>query len=424
MLIGRNNVGKTSAYAPLLVMRQTLDARDPATALLSRGSLIDIGNYEDFVYGHDVERDVSFRISLPDGSHRVPARRKPDEVAFTVSTKGSPTPWVRTHAIYENGRPITYRSRENAGEGFNFTSPLLPANTSVGRPLKEVSSLKEALTREQPRGFMFSGFEGLRLPVAWRQDPDRWAKVRPWFNSVNELYDFQHTASLMLERTLRSIAYLGPLRSLPQRTYRLAPERPADVGREGEFAPELLYRHRGTEVTAQVEKWLRELGYGSLLFEQAGDEYFQLYLQSKGGQKVNIAHSGVGVSQLLPILVQGFTAPREATFISQQPEIHLNPAQQSLIADFLIEASLGKRVIIETHSEHVLLRIRRRIAEGALSADEVAIYYFDSKDGSTIVRRVPLGDAGEVEREDWPVGFFEEQLEDSFALAAAQAKRG
>jgi predicted ATPase len=92
------------------------------------------------------------------------------------------------------------------------------------------------------------------------------------------------------------------------------------------------------------------------------------------------------------------------------------------VTDFFISrANEGVRVVIESHSEHVLLRLRRRIAEGKLNADEVAIYFVDNIDGATQLRRISLGEKAELDREEWPAGFFEDQLEDSFALATAQA---
>lgn len=405
-------------------MKQTLDAKNPTTALLTRGPILDIGSYRDFVTTHDVNRDVHFRMTVPKGDIRwLPPDIQACEMAASFSSTDAGDIWLKTHSLSaENGRVLVTRQRSANGDPFALTSPLLPKNVSVGRPLKEVSELKEALQQEQPQGFMFSGAQGLRLPRRWREDEDRWRKVRPWFNAVSRLYDVQVAAVMGIEETLRGISYLGPLRSLPLRTYRMAAEPPADVGREGEYAPELLYRNREGKLLEQVENWLRELGYGRLTFEEAGDEYFQLYLEQSGGHRINIAHSGFGLSQLLPILVQGIASDRSSTFIAQQPEIHLNPAQQSVVADFLIEASQGgRRVIVETHSEHVLLRLRRRVAEGRIPASDVAIYYFDGKDGSTNVRRIPLGDHGEIARNEWPKGFFEDQLGDSFALAAAQS---
>lgn len=428
ILIGRNNVGKTSAYAPLLAMRQTLDAQDSRTALLGRGPLIDIGRYTDYIVEHDTDRELTLELSLPKPALASRGRGRP--AAATVSTTfafdENQDCWVKRQSILDtDGEELIHRRRSSPDGQFDFKSSLLPANTSVGRPLKEVSELRATLREEQPHGFVFSGIGGLILPREWREDEERWAKMRAWFNATSDLFHLQSDLGRALQTQLRRIAYVGPLRSLPRRTYRLTPERPRDVGRDGQFAPEILYRDGG-ELREGVDRWLRKLGYGTLRFKDQTDEYFQLHLAGpSGSSSVNVAHSGTGVSQLLPVLVQGLSAPRDATVIVQQPEIHLNPAQQTVIGDFLASEALNndRRVIVETHSEHLLLRIRRRVAEGLLRAEDVAIYYFEKRSGKTAARRVPVGRAGEIDPKDWPEGFFADALDDALALAAAQAKR-
>lgn len=427
LLIGRNNVGKTSAYAPLLMLRQTLDARDPNTGLLSRGSLIDAGPFRDYVSDHDTTKSILFSITVPEppeiklkgGTQRV-ARI---EVGFG-SPDGQTTVLTRQRIIDGEGKPLVTRTRNAGGEPFDVRSRLLPSSAPVGRPPREKTLLREAIREEQPEGFLIDGFGALIVPRQIRTDKERWTKVQDWYNAAYELFEVQHAANAAVRQLLMGLSYVGPLRSLPLRTYRLAAEAPIDVGSSGELAPEVLFRLHEDDTGSIVSDWLRRLGYGNLRFEHFGDEYFQVKFETSGGVRVNIADSGVGLSQVLPLLVQGVMADRGGTLIAQQPEIHLNPAQQSIVTDFLIDCAMrGIRVVIETHSEHVLLRLRRRIAEAAIQHSEVAVYYVDNIQGETQVRRVELGDAGEIERSDWPIGFFEDQLADSFALARAQAER-
>ena len=116
-------------------------------------------------------------------------------------------------------------------------------------------------------------------------------------------------------------------------------------------------------------------------------EYSQVFIKKADSSlKINLADCGMGLSQLLPLLVQGCVMDEGDTLIAQQPEIHLNPAQQDVLTDFLIElCSEGRRVIVETHSEHVLSRLRRRIAETSLSSQDVALYFSESDGGRSSV---------------------------------------
>jgi hypothetical protein len=421
LLLGRNNVGKSSAYAPLLMMKQTLDATSSETALLSRGPLIDAGPFRDYVSGHDEEREIYLDVAFSSAS--------PDAVtqaqSYFQSVNGQAPFLARQRLLTADGRTLINRTRKAPGDPFAITSPLLPKQANTGRPFRELSDFRREIRAEQPDGFLFSGFAGVLIPRSIQSKKDRWAKVQGFYEAGFTLYERQWEFRTRMTRFLRDLAYIGPLRSLAQRTYRLAAESPHDVGSTGEHTPELLFRLRDEPAGQSVSEWLAKLGYGRLAFAELSDEYFQMQIEPAPGLLVNIADSGVGLSQVVPLLAQAALLEEDATLIAQQPEIHLNPAQQSVVTDFLISrANDGVRVVIESHSEHVLLRLRRRIAEGTLRAEEVAVYFVDSCDGETTMRQISLGDHAELDRNEWPEGFFEDQLDDSFALAVAQATGG
>lgn len=426
LIIGRNNVGKSSLYAPLLMLRQTLDATQPDTALLGRGEWADVGTFKDYVSEHDVSRSLSLSFSLRrPGNMRVTAGT-PARIETTFASPDGLAAKVIKQKIYNaEGIAQVTRSRKVNESNFDFTSPLLPKAESVGRPLKEVTQLRKSLREEQPMGFLFAGTGGLFVPRTFREDADRWEKIRHWFNQTSNLHDFQSIARGLARRTLLGIHYVGPLRHRSLRTYRLTAEPPASVGPDGQYAAELLFRRRNEAILGEVNKWLSHLGYGVLHFEAMGDDYFQVNLEAHGSKfAVNLAHTGTGVSQILPILTQGLLAARGETFITQQPEIHLNPAQQTLAMDFLIERSrAGSRVVIETHSEHMLLRLRRRIAEGEIDGDAVRVYFVEaSGSGESVIRQVDIDDIGNLDPSSWPEGFFGELMDDAFALAIAQSR--
>ncbi|UUN27896.1 DUF3696 domain-containing protein [Streptomyces sp. FIT100] len=413
------------------MLRQTLEARNPRTALLTRGEIFDAGTFRDLITDHVPEKRLTLSLGLAK-SHWLTARRSRKvvespgrlEVSFAEESGGDIS-LVKHRVLDANGTPLVTRTISDKGS-YKISSPILPNSESIGRPLREVSELRKALREERPQGFLFSGYGALGMPHAWRENEERWRKARRWYIAANELVDLHMEVNHQVEQRLKSISYLGPLRSLPKRTYRISAEIPTDVGRDGEFAPELLFRRGNDQVHSAVNKWLRTLGYGELRFTAPADDFFQVHLRQEGksGLDVNLAHCGVGLSQLLPMLVQGAITPAGGTLISQQPEIHLNPAQQCKVADFLLETAMqGKRVIVETHSEHVLLRIRRRIAEGQIDSNDVAIYFLDKENDRTVIERIQVGENAEVDPSAWPAGFFEEQLEDSFALAVAQSRR-
>lgn len=129
---------------------------------------------------------------------------------------------------------------------------------------------------------------------------------------------------------------------------------------------------------------------------------------------------GVGISQVLPVLVMCYGSVGR-TLAMEQPEIHLHPGLQAELGDVLIEAALSERrntLLVETHSEHLLLRIQRRIREDQsgsrgghprITADDVAVLYVEPYESRSVVREMPLTASGELAKA-WPGGFFEEGL--------------
>lgn len=136
---------------------------------------------------------------------------------------------------------------------------------------------------------------------------------------------------------------------------------------------------------------------------------------------------GIGISQVLPVLVMAYGSQGKLLAM-EQPEIHLHPALQAELGDVFIEAALGERkntFILETHSEHLILRIMRRMRETYLkkatnlppvTPEDVCVLYVEPDGARSIVREMPLNELGELVK-SWPGGFFEEGLREQFGDA-------
>src|SRR5262249_40899913 len=123
----------------------------------------------------------------------------------------------------------------------------------------------------------------------------------------------------------------------------------------------------------------------------------------------DLTHVGVGVSQILPIVVMCLLARNGTTLIIEQPELHLNPKVQTRLADFFLSmALLGKQCLIETHSEYLITRLRLRsvMAEGSSLAGLMKLYFVEKRNGVSHYRDVKINEYGAVE--DWPTGFFDQ----------------
>ena len=167
--------------------------------------------------------------------------------------------------------------------------------------------------------------------------------------------------------------------------------------------------------TAEVrlKTYQRAIGEGLIL---------RMKIQAPSGDSFGLDEVGSGISYVLPILTSLWSS--DTSFI-EQPELHLHPAAQCEMGDvFIAAASRGKKCVVESHSEHVLLRVLRRMRETnsgkempeelKLRPDQLAIYYFhpDGK-GATHVIRIRVDPRGEL-LTDWPGGFFSERDRELF----------
>ncbi|MBD2028232.1 AAA family ATPase [Leptolyngbya sp. FACHB-711] len=195
-----------------------------------------------------------------------------------------------------------------------------------------------------------------------------------------------------------------------------APDRPAHTLPEIE---ELISILLDTEDVS--DEWVKHLATSS------SERTVDLVLVDQRSQTpVSHRDVGIGVSQVLPILVSCYALENSKVAV-EQPELHLHPRLQSELADVFIESALGGQkntFILETHSEHLLLRIMRRmretynktLPEGCLpvTPDDICVLYVDPVGPSSIVQEMPLNKRGELVKA-WPGGFFEEGLEEVFA---------
>jgi predicted ATPase len=132
---------------------------------------------------------------------------------------------------------------------------------------------------------------------------------------------------------------------------------------------------------------------------------------------------GFGVSQILPVLVLLFYVPEGSTVILEQPEIHLHPAVQAGLADVFIDAIKRRKlqIILESHSEHLLQRLQRRMAEEIIEPDAVKLYFTSIEEGKSKLTPLQLDEYGNIH--NWPAGFFGDAFAESAAKMKAEMKR-
>jgi len=231
-----------------------------------------------------------------------------------------------------------------------------------------------------------------------------------------DLMAFAVECGRTLDTTLENIYPMGPYRRPPERWYMFTGTSPQDVGYRGDQLPDLLFRR--PDIVAETNEWLDKLEIGyHLKVQSVGERSRALFevrlIDQRRGSEVDIALSdvGFGISQILPFIVQSLAGERQIITI-EQPEVHIHPRLQADLGDLLaaaVKEPRGHRFVIETHSEHLVLRMQRLIRLGQLMPDDVSILYVRRGTNGSRVERLHLDNDGDF-IDDWPGGFFPERL--------------
>lgn len=218
-----------------------------------------------------------------------------------------------------------------------------------------------------------------------------------------------------VEQNLSSLFPMGPFRRPPERWYIFTGTSPEDVGYKGQSLPDLLFRR--PSLVDKANEWLRRLDMGyelrvASVGTSASDLFEVRLVDTRRGRPVEVALSdvGFGVSQILPFVVQSLAADNQIISI-EQPEVHIHPRLQADLGDLLAEAikpPYEHQFLVETHSEHLMLRLQRLVRAGQLKNDDVSVIYVKRAEGGSEATRLRLDEDGDF-MDDWPGGFFPER---------------
>lgn len=422
-LFGTNSSGKTSILQWLLLMKQTVNSAD-RQQVLNLGDDKDpirLGTFQDIVFGHELTARMDWHVNwtLP-------------------NTLKVANPERKNAVLFEDDK-MEFASSIGYSQSMTFVQSLryqFDQHNFHYQPKSETSGKRKSaykLSVNGPTDFKFKRSLGrvwdLPGPVKCYGFPDQ---VNSYFQNAGFLTDFQ----LAFEELFNRVYYLGPLRDYPRRQYTWGGAQPADMGERGEKVVDALLssQSRGEKISRgkgkpkwSVEEytayWLKELGLISEFHVEPvaqGSNIFQVKVQKMPhSTPVLITDVGFGISQILPVIVLCYYVPPGSTVVLEQPEIHLHPAVQSGLADIFIDAAKtrGIQIILESHSEHLLRRLQRRIAEETLSASDCALYFCDVKEGVSVLNPLDIDEYGSIR--NWPEDFFGDEIGEMAATTEA-----
>ncbi|HBH27489.1 MAG: DUF3696 domain-containing protein [Desulfofustis sp. PB-SRB1] len=435
LFFGANSSGKSSIGQFLMMLKQTVESPDRKVVFYPGGknSAVQLGSYQEMVFHRDPENKITFdyRWSLPE------ILKFKDPVTGQSFT----------------GDNLSFHAEVGLGDKDQHTLVLdqlkyelleeEESRLSIGMERKsgakseyKVDATNYTLKRKQGRPWMPGA------PVRFYGFPDEVV-------AYHQNADFVQTLNLRHEKLYRTLCYLGPLRTKAERLYSWTGMEPENVGYAGEntVAAILAARNRkislfkpGAKRASPAKPFeeiialkLKEMGLIEEFKVNAISEQRQEYevkVRTKGSRDwVDLPDVGFGISQVLPVLVQCFYAPARSIILMEQPEIHLHPNAQSALADVMIDVINSRengsdrdiQLVIETHSEHFLRRLQRRIAENAVPQEKVSAYFANIATTPATLEPLQIDLFGNIW--NWPENFFGDEMGDIAEQAKAALKK-
>ena len=483
LLFGPNSAGKSTIIQALHYIREVLEFRRlDVDKTISGGDFIDLGGFDNFVHGHDLSKKVSFEIELCDVTFGNYFQNYPDDmykkvflslfekinenecskIKFSVCKNDKN---VYVDSCLFNYRGIIISEKFKKGDITHSISFAGEENISTYNLLRDLIEKNYSTSDVIPHlvaggvNYSFNDSVSNMIPK-YGAEPE----YQSWWDySMEESYaccvsDFaeQRIIGTIVDE-LRSLLYVGPLRTIPPRNYSpqktFAPSRWSDGLAAWDKAS-----YSNQETIDEINDWLGkdrlDTDYalkrkGSITIEQAELQLMEnpeilskedlialvarlhakkvpkvALTQGKGSLEVSLCDVGVGISQTFPVVMAALDKDFNIVII-EQPELHIHPRLQVSLGDLFISsaAKQDKCLIIETHSEHLLLRLLRRIretSEGELSPGilgltptELSVNYLEKLEDCLCIRQLQVSADGDSLGE-WPKGFFEERAGELF----------
>ena len=486
LIYGPNSGGKSSIIQAILMLKQSaVEAGNASTiwGLVTRGEYIDLGSYPALLHQHNLDKQLGLSLKFDSRAGHLNVHLAFESVS-DFDEKGNEQledSGILTKATYEMVRDgkrlisteltndigswwhasvstpdVTYHTKilDFARERhFLPQLKLLEMEKLLERDQELLPEREQGLVRERARERALEANNTLRQYEELEQMSEQefnklfpldrdvpraranvGALTRETQQALLQSLDARLNWEEMLELKnipssfsahLSAVRHLGPVRSYPERLYKIPGVDSYFSGLRGEFTHHRLYYQPG--LIRLVNNWFDQFDIPyQMAIHKVGDiavsgEHVAVVLVERGsGTPVTLPDVGFGINQILPVIVEGvdfFTGVEGRILCVEQPEIHLHPKLQANLADLFIETISGrseKQWIIETHSELIILRIQRRIREGKLNHSDVSVLYVDPNasdtEGSSIAQ-LRLNENGDF-MDHWPGGFFEEGFEE------------
>ena len=423
LLLGANSAGKSSLLYAILA---ALQSDQFPLALSTNGPLVDLGDFTSIVFGH--KKNLSIGVDLEFSDHDL------GTCSFGGSFKRlakSDMPVVRSSRIADPNlrfnvtRTNKYKARwKYDAEGDPVRAQLL--ETGNARQLfQSLDRLIKDVGKSSGRNQNIASFiDSMKSPLPVGQFG--FARLDDFLKGLAQpkyIILFTHLTALLtsLSNFRSAFNYVGSVRLEPQRSYYYASQEDLKIGRYGQNYVEQIakWQEEGSEKLSRLKSALRALRLvSSLQASRLRNGNFEIRIRPrKASMAVSLADVGLGIAELLPILVADLQLPIAGTLAVSQPESHLHPSAQADLASYLVRRvkSARNRYLIETHSEYFINRLRLLVAQGKMLSDDLSIIYLSNDGKQSCAHRITFLPNGKIEGA--PKEFFQTYMIDVMNIA-------
>jgi predicted ATPase len=474
ILCGTNSCGKTSILQSILLLKQTLESKNPNQTLLLNGRFVKLGYFKDLIYKKDTSNQVIFDVcfKIPKDIHKTRDKRRQSSIIFLRELFGLT---ISKDVSYFIDYKVTLKSVKDITEKeTEYLKSLKVVDVCIKIISKQEKKMSEDSEQKVVSEIRISNSKDDIYTVKWSNLSNRLRYNEKEENSgeadfeikfANLFPRFIKLENKTKEETLNpsridyilfrlndlfqiifhTYTYLGPLRGEPEREY-IYRDEIVEIGNKGENAAYLYLSEKDLliknhyfyksnsdnfeevqEINLQhaVNKWFELMkikDFEATILNKI--IYLNLAASSYDSTEVGIADVGFGVSQIFPIVLEGLRMDKGSTLLLEQPEIHLHPNLQMQLSDYFISLALsGKNIIAETHSDHIINRLVRRIVEDETLnlKDLIGIYFIKPSENGSIFEEINIDDSKGIT--NWPVDFFDQTANEQMRIMQAGIRK-
>lgn len=420
LLAGINSSGKSSLIQALLLLKQTFESNS-IDVLNFTGDYIHANEPLDLIHNKDKSKRLHYVLSLEKReienvdsySQYIPNGELLNKLDITLDFS------INKSFKLDSLQLDLWYGEEGRKESFRVYSPSTKDTHSVTFSKATMVNNNGVKDKNISTGYTLSYKYGF-LPF--------YGERKDGFISLTIIKDISDT----LETLFKRISYIGPQRVKPvlARTYsRLSYD---NVGIDGEYSRFLINEHKNEIVEGYDQKLISLLTYWivermhlaqELSVERDANKRYRVIVRNESKVKVDLDQTGFGLSQILPIITQGLLTPKNGVLIVEDPDAHMHPSVQAELVIFFADLiAHGRKVIIETHSDHIVTRMRLLLVKHEfIQTGDVNVCFVSNQEGHSEYLSCALTEKG-MFSEPLPAGFMDSQESDFKDIIHLQMK--